>query len=166
MNEITYLDKTTRVGVCSECAPQLSEMRHEILPIDQVVEEVRGIMLNLESNMRDLINHRGMLLQDNKNKLNIIYNDQKAFEDETRVKINQLHNYLEDRFHVAINDFQKAILPDVSKVKANLARLEEQLLMNKRFISEVLTAKKEFGKLMFCNPYRNAEHSGSNREGQ
>jgi hypothetical protein len=107
-----------------------------------------------------------MLLQDNKNKLNIIYNDQKAFEDETRVKINQLHNYLEDRFHVAINDFQKAILPDVSKVKANLARLEEQLLMNKRFISEVLTAKKEFGKLLFCNRYRNAEHSGSNREGQ
>lgn len=105
MNEIAYLDKTTRIGVCGECAPQLQEMRHEILPIDQVVEEVRGIMLNLESNMRDLINHRGMLLQDNKNKLNIIYNDQKAFEDETRVKINQLHNYLEDRFHVAINDF-------------------------------------------------------------
>jgi hypothetical protein len=34
----------------------------------------------------------------------------------------------------------------VSKVKGNLSRLEEQLLMNKRFISEVLTAKKEFGK--------------------
>ena len=67
---------------------------------------------------------------------------------------------------MAINDFQKAILPDVSKVKANLARLEEQLLMNKRFISEVLTAKKEFGKAFICNWYRDAEHSGPNREGQ
>jgi hypothetical protein len=37
-------------------------MRHELLPIDTVVEEVRGIMLNLESNMRDLINQRGLLL--------------------------------------------------------------------------------------------------------
>jgi hypothetical protein len=54
---------------------------------------------------------------------------------------------LEDRYHVAINDFQKAIIPDIGKVKANLVRLEEQLLMNKRFISEVLTVKKEFGKL-------------------
>ena len=105
MNEVTYLDKTTRIGVCVECAPLLENMRHELLPIDTVVEEVRGIMLNLESNMRDMINHRGLLMQDNKNKLNIIYNDQKAFEDETRIKINQLHNYLEDRYHVAINDF-------------------------------------------------------------
>ena len=56
--------------------------------MNTVVDEVRGVMLNLESNMRDLINHRTALLHDNKNKLNIIYNDQKAFEDETRVKIN------------------------------------------------------------------------------
>jgi hypothetical protein len=36
-------------------------------------------------------------------------------------------------------------------------RLEEQLLMNKRFISEVLTVKKEFGKshsnLIFIFPF-------------
>lgn len=57
MNEVTYLDKTTRLGVCVECAPLLENMRHELLPIDTVVEEVRGIMLNLESNMRDMINH-------------------------------------------------------------------------------------------------------------
>jgi hypothetical protein len=56
---------------------------------------------------------------------------------------------LEDRYHVAINDFQKAILPDIGKVKANIVRLEEQLLMNKRFISEVLTVKKEFGKSFY-----------------
>jgi hypothetical protein len=45
-------------------------------------------MSNLEANMRDLISHRSNLLQDNKTKLNTIYQDQKAFEDETRVKIN------------------------------------------------------------------------------
>jgi hypothetical protein len=44
----------------------------------------------------------------------------------------------------------------VSKVKGNLARLEEQLLMNKRFISEVLTAKKEFGKQEIFNACRDA----------
>jgi hypothetical protein len=54
---------------------------------------------------------------------------------------------------VAINDFQKAIIPDIGKVKANIVRLEEQLLMNKRFISEVLTVKKEFGKLIFIFPF-------------
>ena len=42
----------------------------------------------------------------------------------------------------------------MSKVKGNLARLEEQLLMNKRFISEVLTAKKEFGKLETLYTFR------------
>lgn len=54
---------------------------------------------------------------------------------------------------MAINDFQKAIIPDIGKVKANIVRLEEQLLMNKRFISEVLTVKKEFGKLIFIFPF-------------
>ena len=88
MNEIVYLDKTTRVGVCGECAPNLEQLRHELLPIDTVIDEVRGVLLNLESNMRDLIAHRSALLQDNKSKLNIIYSDQKSFEDETRVKIN------------------------------------------------------------------------------
>jgi hypothetical protein len=29
-------------------------------------------------------------------------------------------------------------------VKSNIVRIEEQLLMNKRFISEVLTVKKDF----------------------
>jgi len=45
-------------------------------------------MSNLETNMRELITHRSNLLVDNKNKLTTIYQDQKAFEDETRVKIN------------------------------------------------------------------------------
>lgn len=104
------------------------------------------MMSNLETNMRELITHRSNLLVDNKNKLTTIYQDQKAFEDETRVKINQLHNYLEDRFHVAVNDFHKAIMPDLNKVKSNIMRVEEQLLVNKKFVSEVLSIKADFGK--------------------
>jgi hypothetical protein len=62
MNEVTHLDKTTKQGVCEVCAPNYQELRHELLPIGMVVDEVRGVILNLESNMRDLINHRCALL--------------------------------------------------------------------------------------------------------
>jgi hypothetical protein len=62
MNEVTYLDKTTRQGICDECAPNYQQLRHELLPINTVVDEVRGVIINLESNMRDLINHRSALL--------------------------------------------------------------------------------------------------------
>jgi hypothetical protein len=75
MNEIMFLDKSTRIGVCYECAPNLQAMRHELMPIISVVDEVRGVVLNLESNMRDMINQRTSLLHDNKSKLNIVYND-------------------------------------------------------------------------------------------
>lgn len=45
-----------------------------------------------------------------------------------------------------MNDFHKAIMPDLNKVKSNIMRVEEQLLVNKKFVSEVLSIKADFGK--------------------
>jgi hypothetical protein len=38
-------------------------------------------------------------------------------------------------------------MPDLNKVKSNIMRVEEQLLVNKKFVSEVLAIKADFGKL-------------------
>ena len=65
------------------------------------------------------------------------------------MKINQLHNYLDDRLRTAINDYQKAIEPDLFKVKSNLNRLEDQISTNKLFIAEVQSIKREFGKHLY-----------------
>jgi len=76
MNEITFLDKTTKRGVCSECAPELTKQNHELMPINSTVFEVREVMMNLECNMLELLRQRTALLNDNKNKMAIIESDQ------------------------------------------------------------------------------------------
>lgn len=81
--------------------------------------------------MLELLRQRTALLNDNKNKMAIIETDQSQFVQEQQNKINQLHNYLEDRFRVAVNEYQKAIEPDMFKVRSNLNRLEEQISFNK-----------------------------------
>ena len=82
MNEITFLDKTLRIGVCSECVPELTAKNHELMPIHSTVLEVRDIMMNLEVNMLDLLRDRSTLLTENKNKLHIIEADQNTFVNE------------------------------------------------------------------------------------
>ena len=146
MNEISFLDKTTRQGACSECIPDLTRQNHELMPIHATLYEVRDVMMNLECNMLDLLRDRTGLLNDNKSKMSIIDADQNQFVLEQQNKISQLHNYLDDRLRTAINDYQKAIEPDKFTVKSNLNRLEEQVSINKQFITEVQSIKREFGK--------------------
>lgn len=82
MNEITFLDKTTRTGVCSECVSEVAMRNHELMPIHTTIAEVRDIMMNLEVNMLNLLRDRTTLMHDNKNKLNIILSDQNQFVTE------------------------------------------------------------------------------------
>lgn len=55
MNEIAFLDKTTKRGACSECIPELTKLNHELMPINATVFEIRDVMMNLECNMLDLL---------------------------------------------------------------------------------------------------------------
>ena len=79
MNEISFLDKTTRQGACSECIPDLTRQNHELMPIHATLYEVRDVMMNLECNMLDLLRDRSALLNDNKSKMSIIEADQNQF---------------------------------------------------------------------------------------
>lgn len=75
MNEISFLDKTTKRGACSECIPELSKLNHELMPINATIFEVREVMMNLECNMLELLRQRTALLNDNKNRMSIIEAD-------------------------------------------------------------------------------------------
>jgi hypothetical protein len=76
MNEITFLDKSTKLGACSECVPELTKKNHELMPIHATMNEVREVMNNLEVNMLELLRDRTSIMNDNKNKLQIIDADQ------------------------------------------------------------------------------------------
>ena len=75
MNEISYLDKTTKQGACSECLPELARLNHELMPLNATVFEVRDVMMNLEANMLELLRQRTALLNDNRNKKALIEAD-------------------------------------------------------------------------------------------
>ncbi len=60
-NEITFLDKTTKTGVCSECVNQLTQQHHELMPIQSTVKEVKDLLVTLEVNMLELLRERTAL---------------------------------------------------------------------------------------------------------
>lgn len=88
MNEIAFLDKTTKRGACSECIPELTKLNHELMPINATIFEIRDVMMNLECNMLDLLRQRTAMLNENKNKMHIIDTDQQQFVQEQQNKIN------------------------------------------------------------------------------
>ena len=75
MNEITFLNKTLRNGICSECVADCTAQNHELMPIHTTILEVREVMLNLEANMLEVLRERTTLMTENKNKLEIIKKD-------------------------------------------------------------------------------------------
>jgi hypothetical protein len=48
MYEVSYLDKTSKLGACELCLPDLIKASHEMLPIMQTVSEVTKILSTLE----------------------------------------------------------------------------------------------------------------------
>jgi len=53
-NEISYLDKTTKMGACEECLPDLARASHELMPIKQTIEEVSHVLSTLDEQIQVL----------------------------------------------------------------------------------------------------------------
>jgi len=47
---------------------------------------------------------------------------------------------------VALNDYDKAIQPDISKIKTNVSKLDSQIQQNKEFIAEVQGLSTDISK--------------------
>jgi hypothetical protein len=81
----------------------------------------------------------------------MIDNDKRNFIGEQQRKINELHNYLDDKLRCIIAEYDKAIASDVSEVKNNLDRIEEKAHENKIFITEIQTMRQLFSKQVIRN---------------
>lgn len=86
------------------------------------------------------------LLQVNKQKFNVIENDRKHFISEQQNKINELHNYLDEKLRCIIAEYNKAIEPDITNVKNTLYRLEEKAQEHKIFVLEIQNLLEVFKK--------------------
>ena len=78
-NEISFLDKSRKMGVCSECVALSSSSSSELIPLTQTISEVQEVLLNLEANMLDLLRERTGQLSENKNKIQVIEGDKISF---------------------------------------------------------------------------------------
>jgi hypothetical protein len=150
-------------------------MNHEILSLNDTVEEVKGLIMGLEGNMLAMLSEKSSMAQENKNKLNIVEEDRAGFIAEQQKKVNQLHNYLDDKLRCIIAEYDKAIEPDYIDIRNNISRLDEQICENKAFISEIQTIKKGFeqqdiedcvGKIIktgkFLNYFNHIKHLSTN----
>lgn len=91
------------------------------------------------------------LLQLNKQKFNVIEGDRKHFISEQQNKINELHNYLDEKLRCIIAEYNKAIEPDVNNVKNTLYRLEEKAQEHKIFVLEIQNLIETFKKRVIPN---------------
>lgn len=91
------------------------------------------------------------LIQLNKQKFNNIESDRKNFIADQQKKINELHNYLDEKLRCIIAEYNKAVEPDVTNVKNILDRLEEKAQEYKIFILDIQTMLKTFSKNVIPN---------------
>lgn len=70
-------------------------------------------------------------------KLEMIESDKSAFIAEQQAKINQLHNYLDEKLRSIIAEYEKATEIDVVNVKNNIDWYDEASMKQKLFINEV-----------------------------
>jgi hypothetical protein len=66
-------------------------------------------------------------------------------------KINELHNYLDEKLRCIVAEYSKATEPDIVKVKNNLDRCAEKAQEHKIFISEIQSMRQTFSKRVVPN---------------
>lgn len=95
---------------------------HEILTVNDVKLDVNDLLVQLESNTSQMLARKTEQMQVNRQKLQRIETDRRGFIAEQQKKINELHNYLDEKLRCIVAEYNKAIEPDVVKVKNNLDR--------------------------------------------
>ena len=108
-------------------------------------------MVQLEANTSQMLAKKTEAMQINKQKLQRIEGDRKGFIAEQQKKVNELHNYLDEKLRCIVAEYNKAVEPDVIKVKNNLDRCEEKAQEHKIFISEIQTMRQTFSKRVIPN---------------
>ena len=53
--EIEYMDKTERKGLCRDCVQSAVDLHHEILSVKDVKEDVNDLLVQLESNTMKML---------------------------------------------------------------------------------------------------------------
>ena len=149
--EIEYLDKTERRGLCKDCVREAHDSHHEVLTMTDVKSDVNSLLIQLESNTSQMLAKKTEAMQVNRQKLQRIEADRKGFISEQQKKVNELHNYLDEKLRCIVAEYNKAVEPDVIKVKNNLDRCEEKAQEHKIFISEIQSMKQTFSKKVIPN---------------
>ena len=119
LNEISYLDKTSKQGACEICLPTMLRANHEMLPIKQTVEEVKQVLVTLDLQINEIQQRKRFQKESCMDLIRMIETDRMAFEQEQTNRINALKNYLDDRLRTAVCEYRKATEPDLYKVKAS-----------------------------------------------
>ena len=109
------------------------------------------MLVQLESNTMKMFAQKKELIQLNKQKFQNIESDRKNFIADQQKKINELHNYLDEKLRCLIAEYNKAVEPDVTSVKNILDRLEEKAQEYKIFILDIQTMLKTFSKNVIPN---------------
>ena len=159
--EIEYLDKTERRGLCKDCLQVAQDSHHEILSVADVKDDVDALLVQLEGNTAQMLARKTEAMQLNRQKLARIEADRKNFIAEQQKKVNELHNYLDEKLRCIVAEYNKAIEGDLTKVKNNLDRCEEKAQEHKIFISEVQSMRQTFGKKVIPNFIDNVSKSAN-----
>jgi hypothetical protein len=108
-----------------------------------------------------MLSNKTQLIQSNRQKLNLIEADRRSFIAEQQRKINELHNYLDEKLRCIVAEYNKAVEPDLTKVKNNIDRCEEKAQEHKTFISEIQGMREVFSKKVIHNLLDNVSKSAN-----
>ena len=75
--------------------------------------------------MLQLLSEKTAQRSENAGRLSLMQGEKEAFIGEQQRKINQLHNYLDDKLRCIVTEYNKAVEGDFVQVKNNLDRLDE-----------------------------------------
>lgn len=118
--ESIYFVKNTREAVCERCADDHIKLHHEVVEISDSINECQQTLMNVEANSLQMLSQKSALLGEDRKKLAMMEQDRRNFIAEQQQKVNQLHNYLDEKMRTMIAEYEKATEPDVVSAKNNI----------------------------------------------
>jgi hypothetical protein len=123
-------------------------MQHEMISVDETMQDVRLVLMNLERDLISIMKQKTKMLGQSEKHIEHINEQKIVFLEEQKKKIEELKTYLDNKYDQITCEYNKAIEKDVVNTKNYISKLFSEISDNKEFIqsTQVLREKLEFNE--------------------
>lgn len=106
MHEATHIDLNLKIAICDECAIKATQKKaHEVVNLHKIVNESRCVLVNLESQIEELVKDNRSAQTRGGSLVQMISTKKQRFKQQQEQKLKKVIKLLNEEMEKTVRDF-------------------------------------------------------------